>query len=109
MAAPLRVDAQLPAGHWQRRWGLLGGRPFALRSRGEDCLSGWQWLGSEKAADGPCLDRGRRGVPSQALVVSADGKWLYAGMFEGAENSDIGLLDLAGLDRAGPAAPPASL
>ena len=23
------------------------------------------------------LDRGRRGVPSQALVVSADGRWLY--------------------------------
>lgn len=100
LADPVRVDAGRPAGHWQRRWSLLDGRPFALRSRGEACLSAWQWLGTGQLDDGACLDRGRRGVPSQALVVSADGRWLYAGMYEGMESSDIGMLDLAVLARA---------
>ena len=63
----------------------------------------WDWLGEGGPADPGCLDRERRGVPSLALMASGDGKWLYASMTTGLENSDIGLMDLDALAAAGAA------
>lgn len=97
LRSPAPVDGGRPTGYWLRRWGVLAGRPFALRTAAPACLADWQWLGpGEQAAPG-CLDPDRRGVPTQALMVSRDGKWLYAGMTAGQENSDIGLMDLDAL------------
>lgn len=95
--APVPVNPRQPAGYWLRRWGVLDGRPFALRTAAPACLADWHWLG-DGGPDGPgCLDRERRGVPALALMVSGDGKWLYASMTTGLENSDIGLLELDAL------------
>ncbi len=93
---PVQVDAAQPTGHWMRRWGVLDGRPFALRTAMPECLANWHWLGDGAEAVG-CLDRARRGVPSSALMLSQDGKWLYASMTAGQENSDIGLLEIDAL------------
>lgn len=102
LRTPARVDAGQPAGHWLRRWGVLDGRPFALRTAAPACLASWRWLG-ETGADAGCLDPTRRGLPSAALMVSRDGKWLYASMTAGLENSDIGLMELDALAGRGDA------
>jgi Tol biopolymer transport system component/DNA-binding winged helix-turn-helix (wHTH) protein len=95
LRAPVRVDAELPANYWLRRWALLGGRAFALRTAAPDCLSRWHWLGVPAAdADAGCLDTQRRGVPTLAPTVSQDTRWLYVSMVIGQQNSDIGLLRL---------------
>ena len=103
LRAPVQVDPRQPAGYWLRRWGVLDGRPFALRTAAPACLANWHWLGEGGPADPGCLDRERRGVPSLALMASGDGKWLYASMTTGLENSDIGLMDLDALAAAGAA------
>lgn len=90
---PVKVEDSLPAGYAMRRWGVQDGRPFMLRTAMPGCLANWYWLGNGGTAAG-CLDRARRGVPSSALMVSADGKWLYASMTQGQEDSDIGLIEL---------------
>jgi len=102
---PRRVDPGQPAAYWLRRWAVLGGRPFALRTDAPACLARWHWLGGGIETDAGCLDPGRRGVPSLAPVVSQDGKWLYASMLTGQENSDIGLSELDSLDGAGAPTP----
>lgn len=99
LRAPVRVDAGQPGAYWLRRWSLLDGRPFALRTAAPACLADWRWLGAGQTGHPGCLDRERRGVPSLAPVVSRDGKWLYASMTSGQESSDIGLLDLEALPR----------
>ena len=88
-----QVDGELPAGFWLRRWAMLDGRPFELRTAAPACLAEWQWLGAPTESGLGCLDRERRGVPSLAPVVSQDRKWLYASMVVGLENSDIGLIE----------------
>ena len=95
LRAPVLLDPRQPYSYGLRRWGVLEGRPFALRTAAPACLASWHWFG-DGGRDAPgCLDRERRGVPSAAVMVSADGKWLYASMTAGLENSDIGLLSLA--------------
>lgn len=95
LRAPVRVDAELPANYWLRRWALLGGRAFALRTAAPACMSRWHWLGVPPAdADAGCLDTQRRGAPTLAPTVSRDGRWLYVSMVVGQQNSDIGLLRL---------------
>lgn len=93
---PVKVEHSLPAAYSMRRWGVLEGRPFMLRTAMPDCLANWRWMGEGGAAGG-CLDRERRGVPASALMVSRDGKWLYASMTQGQEDSDIGLIELDAL------------
>src|SRR3546814_360881 len=90
---PEPVSGELPGGYWLRRWALLDGQPFALRTAAPDCLAQWHWLGPERAAAASasgCLDPGRRGVPFLALMVSQDGRWLYASLVVCAGNSTIG-------------------
>ena len=104
LRVPLQVDAELPANYWLRRWAVLGGRAFALRTAAPACLSRWHWLGVPPTdADAGCLDAQRRGAPTLAPTVSRDGRWLYVSMVMGAQNSDIGLLRLddlpAGMSR----------
>lgn len=94
LRAPVQVDAELPANYWLRRWALLGGRAFALRTAAPACLSRWHWLGAPDAeADAGCLDTRRRGAPNAAPMMSRDGRWLYMSMV-GEQDSDIGLLRL---------------
>ena len=70
-------------------------RSFALRTAAPACLSRWHWLGAPVAdADAGCLDVQRRGVPTASPMVSRDGRWLYASMVVGQQDSDIGLLRL---------------
>ncbi len=95
LRAPVQVDAELPANYWLRRWALLEGRAFALRTAAPSCLSRWHWLGAPATdADAGCLDPQRRGAPTLAPTVSADGRWLYMSMVVGQQDSDIGLLRL---------------
>ena len=95
LRSPVQVDAELPADYWLRRWALLGGRAFALRTDAPACLSRWRWLGAPAAdQDAGCLDVQRRGVPTAAPTLSRDGRWLYVSMVVGQQNSDIGLLRL---------------
>jgi len=101
LRAPVSIDTTQPAAYWLRRWAVLDGKAFALRTAAPDCLANWYWLGREAAPDPGCLDREQRGVPALAPVVSADGQWLYMSMVAGQENSDIGLLELDALDRSG--------
>lgn len=101
LRAVVRVDPAQPTAYWLRRWSIADGRPFALRTDAPACLARWHWLGGGIEPDAGCLDPGRRGVPSLAPVVSRDGKWLYASMLTGQENSDIGLSELDSLERAG--------
>lgn len=100
---PLLVDREQPTAYWLRRWAVLGGRPFALRTAAPACLARWYWLGEAARAASVCLDPARRGVPTLPPVVSHDGKWLYASMLTGQENSDIGLLELDAMAEAGTA------
>lgn len=90
---PRRVDETQPTAYWARRWAVREGRPFVLRTAAPACLASWRWLGEPGPTDVGCLDRERRGLPALAPVVSRDGKWLYATMVPGQENSDIGLID----------------
>ncbi len=101
--APELVDGDQPTAYWLRRWAVLDGRPFALRTAAPACLADWRWLGGATPPNPGCLDRERRGVPSLAPMVSADGKWLYASMVAGQENSDIGLLELDSPEAGGAA------
>jgi hypothetical protein len=94
LRTPELVAADQPAGYWLRRWGTLGGRPFALRTAAPGCLAQWHWRGVEPAPAAGCLDPERRGEPSLAVMVSQDRAWLYASMVVGLENNDIGLLEL---------------
>ena len=98
LRTPVPIDTALPTAYWLRRWAVLGGKPFALRTAAPDCLANWHWLGRDAAADPGCLDRERRGVPALAPVVSADGEWLYMSVVAGQENSDIGVVELRALD-----------
>lgn len=99
--APVLVDPEQPTAYWLRRWAVLEGKPFALRNAAPACLAEWRWLGGANPSAAGCLDQGRRGVPSAALVLSADAKWVYASMVEGQEGSDIGLLELDSLPGMG--------
>lgn len=95
LRAPVQVDAGLPTNYWLRRWALLGGRAFALRTAAPACMSRWHWLGAPAAeADAGCLDARRRGAPTLAPTLSRDGRWLYVSMVVGQQDSDIGLLRL---------------
>ena len=94
LRAPVQVDAESPTNYWLRRWALLRGRAFALRTAAPACLSRWHWLGVATAeADAGCLDARRRGAPTVAPTLSRDGRWLYMSMV-GEQDSDIGLLRL---------------
>jgi len=95
LRAPVLLAAAQPVAYWRRRWAVLAGRPFQLRTAAPVCMSMWQWLDHAPGPGPGCLDRGRRGAPTLALVVSRDGHWLYASMLAGQENSDIGLLRLS--------------
>jgi Tol biopolymer transport system component/DNA-binding winged helix-turn-helix (wHTH) protein len=96
-ATPEVVDPARPEAYWLRRWGLLQGRPFAIRGR-PGCAVNWQWLGREEASGGDvCLDRQHSMLPSLPPVVSTDGKWLYATLVRGEQNSDIGWIALDAL------------
>ena len=103
LKVPVLVDRAQPTAYWLRRWAVLAGRPFALRTAAPACLADWRWLGSGTPPNTGCLDRERRGVPSLAPMPSRDGKWLYMSMVAGLENSDIGLLELDSLGGAGKA------
>lgn len=103
LRAPVQVDRAQPTAYWLRRWAVLGGEPFGLRTAAPACLADWQWLGSAAPPSPGCLDHARRGVPSLAPMPSRDGKWLYMSMVAGQENSDIGLLELDSLQAAGKA------
>jgi hypothetical protein len=105
LRAPTLLDAEQPTAYWLRRWAVMDGKPFALRTAAPACLAEWRWLGGGATAAAGCLDQLRRGVPSVAPVVSADAKWLYASMVEGQDGSDIGLVDLDSLPGTGEVTP----